>query len=153
MKIEQKIMVLRRSPRNGREGNTPNNSEDEEPVGDLIESEGERGSAEESEQGEQSDGGVEAQTEIHHIRRSPRLLALRQERERLRRQYLEEEFLLQQEIARRDEILREVQRMGARRRRLRVRERRDREILANLERQVGSDGESERSEEGEEGVE
>ena len=129
-------MVLSRRPRHDSEDIEETISEDEIEVGEFAESEGERSSAEED---DQSDEGAENPVEI---RRSPRLIALLEERDRLRRQRIEEELLLQQEIARRDAVLEDVRRMEERRRQLLIVRRRDLEELAALEREASSDGET-----------
>ena len=79
--------------------------------------------------------------------------ALLEERDRLRLQTIQEEILLQQEIARRDAVMEDVRRMEERRRQLLLVRARDLEELAALERgdntdtevgvDVGSEGEME----------
>ena len=128
-------MVLSRRPRHDSEDIEETISEDEVEVGEFAESEGELSSAEEDNHG---DEGAENPVEI---RRSPRLIALLEERDRLRQQRIEEELLLQQEIARRDAVLEDVRRLEERRRQLMVVRRRDLEELAALEREANSDGE------------
>ena len=135
------------------EGNTPNSSDDEEQAGDLDVNRVAGGVGAEIEQDISSDGDGEDQDETNQVRRSPRLIALQQEAERLRWQRIEEEFNLHWEIARRDAVLREVERLEARRRALEAERIRDEAILADLERQAGASGESEGSEKEEDGNE
>ena len=137
-------MVLNRRPRHDSENVDEIISEDDEEVGDSDGSEGEGSSGEEGEEDEQ------AEERANHC---ARMRALLEERDRLRLQTLQEEILLQQEIARRDAVMEDVRRMEERRRQLLLVRSRDLEELAALERgddtdtevgvDVGSEGEME----------
>ena len=137
-------MVLNRRPRHDSENVDEIISEDDEEVGDSDGSEGEGSSGEEGEEDEQ------AEERANHC---ARMRALLEERDRLRLQTLQEEILLQQEIARRDAVMEDVRRMEERRRQLLLVRARDLEELASLEREdntdtevgvdVGSEGEME----------
>ena len=137
-------MVLNRRPRNDSENVDEIISEDDEEVGDSDVSEGEGSSGEEGNEDEY------AEERANHC---ARMRVLLEERDRLRLQTLQEEILLQQEIARRDAVLEDVRRMEERRRQLLLVRSRDLEELAALERgddtdtevgvDVGSEGEME----------
>ena len=137
-------MVLNRRPRHDSENVDEIISEDDEEVGDSDGSEVEGSSGEEGEEDEQ------AEERANHC---ARMRALLEERDRLRLQTLQEEILLQQEIARRDAVMEDVRRMEERRRQLLLVRARDLEELAALERgdntdtevgvDVGSEGEME----------
>ena len=133
-------MVLNRRPRNNSENVDEIISEDDEEVGDSDGSEGEGSSGEEGEEDEH------AEERANHC---ARMRVLLEERDRLRLQTLQEEILLQQEIARRDAVLEDVRRMEERRRQLLLVRSRDLEELAALERgddtdtEVGVDVDSE----------
>ena len=137
-------MVLNRRPRRDSENVDEIISEDDEEVGDSDGSEGEGSSGEEGEEDEQ------VEERVNHC---ARMRALLEERDRLRLQTIQEEILLQQEIARRDAVLEDVRRMEERRRQLLLVRSRDLEELAALERgddtdtevgvDVGSEGEME----------
>ena len=137
-------MVLNRRPRHDSENVDEIISEDDEEVGSSDGSEGEESSGEEGEEDEQ------AEERANHC---ARMRALLEERDRLRLQTLQEEILLQQEIARRDAVFEDVRRMEERRRQLLLVRARDLEELAALERgdntdteagvDVGSEGEME----------
>ena len=137
-------MVLNRRPRHDSENVDEIISEDDEEVGSSDGSEGEESSGEEGEEDEQ------AEERANHC---ARMRALLEERDRLRLQTLQEEILLQQEIARRDAVMEDVRRMEERRRQLLLVRSRDLEELAALERgdntdtevgvDVGSEGEME----------
>ena len=137
-------MVLNRRPRHDSENVDEIISEDDEEVGRSDGSEGEGSSGEEGEEDEQ------AEERANHC---ARMRALLEERDRLRLQTLQEEILLQQEIARRDAVMEDVRRMEERRRQLLLVRARDFEELAALERgdntdtevgvDVGSEGEME----------
>ena len=134
-------MVLNRRPRRDSENVDEIISDDDEQVGEIDGSEGEGSSGEEDEQVEER---------VNHC---AEMRALLEERDRLRLQSIQEEILLQQEIARRDAVLEDVRRMEERRRQLLVVRSRDLEELAALERgddtdtevgvDVGSEGEME----------
>ena len=134
-------MVLNRRPRRDSENVDEIISDDDEQVGELDGSEGEGSSDEEDEQVEER---------VDHC---AEMRALLEERDRLRLQSIQEEILLQQEIARRDAVLEDVRRMEERRRQLLLVRARDLEELAALERgddtdtevgvDVGSEGEME----------
>ena len=115
-------MVLTRRPRHDSENVDEIISEDDEQVGDSDGSEGEGSSGEEDEQVEER---------VNHC---ARMRALLEERDRLRLQTIQEEILLQQEIARRDAVMEDVRRMEERRRQLLLQRARDLEELAALER-------------------
>ena len=137
-------MVLNRRPRHDSENVDEIISEDDEEVGDSDGSEGEGSSGEEGEEDEQVEERVNHCAEMR---------ALLEERDRLRLQTIQEEILLQQEIARRDAVMENVRRMEERRRQLLLVRSRDLEELAALERgdntdtevgvDVGSEGEME----------
>ena len=137
-------MVLNRRPRHDSENVDEIISEDDEEVGSSDGSEGEESSGEEGEEDEQ------AEERANHC---ARMRALLEERDRLRLQTLQEEILLQQEIARRDAVMEDVRRMEERRRQLLLVRARDLEELAALKRgdntdtevgvDVGSEGEME----------
>ena len=137
-------MVLNRRPRHDSENVDEIISEDDEQVGDSDGSEGEGSSGEEGEEDEQ------VEERVNHC---ARMRALLEERDRLRLQTIQEEILLQQEIARRDAVMEDVRRMEERRRQLLLVRSRDLEELAALERgddtdtevgvDVGSEGEME----------
>ena len=137
-------MVLNRRPRHDSENVDEIISEDDEEVGSSDGSEGEESSGEEGEEDEQ------AEERANHC---ARMRALLEERDRLRLQTLQEEILLQQEIARRDAVMEDVRRMEERRRQLLLVRSRDLEELAALERgddtdtevgvDVGSEGDME----------
>ena len=137
-------MVLNRRPRHDSENVDEIISEDDEQVGDSDGSEGEGSSGEEGEEDEQVEERVNHCAEMR---------ALLEERDRLRLQTIQEEILLQQEIARRDAVMEDVRRMEERRRQLLLVRSRDLEELAALERgddtdtevgvDVGSEGEME----------
>ena len=137
-------MVLNRRPRHDSENVDEIISEDDEEVGDSDGSEGEGSSGEEGEEDEQ------VEERVNHC---ARMRALLEERDRLRLQTIQEEILLQQEIARRDAVMEDVRRMEERRRQLLLVRSRDLEELAALERgddtdtevgvDVGSEGEME----------
>ena len=134
-------MVLNRRPRRDSENVDEIISDDDEQVGEIDGSEGEGSSGEEDEQVEER---------VNHC---AEMRALLEERDRLRLQSIQEEILLQQEIARRDAVLEDVRRMEERRRQLLLVRSRDLEELAALERgddtdtevgvDVGSEGEME----------
>ena len=123
-------MVLTRRPRHDSENVDEIISEDDEQVGDSDGSEGEGSSGEEDEQVEER---------VNHC---ARMRALLEERDRLRLQTIQEEILLQQEIARRDAVMEDVRRMEERRRQLLLVRSRDLEELAALEREGNVDTEA-----------
>ena len=118
-------MVLNRRPRHDSENVDEIISEDDEEVGDSDVSEGEGSS------GEEGDEDEYAEERANHC---ARMRVLLEERDRLRQQTLQEEILLQQEIARRDAVMENVRRMEERRRQLLLQRARDLEELAALER-------------------
>ena len=124
-------MVLNRRPRRDSENVDEIISDDDEQVGEFDGSEGEGSSGEEDEQVEER---------VDHC---AEMRALLEERDRLRLQTLQEEILLQQEIARRDAVLEDVRRMEERRRQLLLVRSRDLEELAALERGDDTDTEVE----------
>ena len=117
-------MVLNRRPRHDSENVDEIISEDDEEVGDSDVSEGEGSSGEEGNEDEY------AEERANHC---ARMRVLLEERDRLRLQTLQEEILLQQEIARRDAVMENVRRMEERRRQLLLQRARDLEELAALE--------------------
>ena len=125
-------MVLNRRPRHDSENVDEIISEDDEQVGDSDGSEGEGSSGEEGEEDEH------AEERANHC---ARMRVLLEERDRLRLQTLQEEILLQQEIARRDAVMENVRRMEERRRQLLLQRARDLEELAALERGDNTDTE------------
>ena len=141
-------MVLNRRPRHDSENVDEIISEDDEEVGDS-DSDGSEGEGSSGEEGEE-DGQAEAEERARHC---ARMRVLLEERDRLRLQTLQEEILLQQEIARRDAVMEDVRRMEERRRQLLLVRARDLEELAALKRgdntdtevgvDVGSEGEME----------
>ena len=124
-------MVLNRRPRRDSENVDEIISDDDEQVGEIDGSEGEGSSGEEDEQVEER---------VDHC---AEMRALLEERDRLRLQTIQEEILLQQEIARRDAVLEDVRRMEERRRQLLIVRSRDLEELAALERGDDTDTEVE----------
>ena len=122
-------MVLNRRPRRDSENVDEIISDDDEQVDEVDGSEGEGSSGEEDEQVEER---------VDHC---AEMRALLEERDRIRLQSIQEEILLQQEIARRDAVLEDVRRMEERRRQLLLVRSRDLEELAALER--GSDTDTE----------
>ena len=127
-------MVLNRRPRHDSENVDEIISEDDEEVGDSDSdgSEGEGSSGEEGEEDEQAE---------ERARHCARMRVLLEERDRLRLQTLQEEILLQQEIARRDAVMEDVRRMEERRRQLLLVRARDLEELAALKRGDNTDTE------------
>ena len=124
-------MVLNRRPRRDSENVDEIISDDDEQVDEVDGSEGEGSSGEEDEQVEER---------VNHC---AEMRALLEERDRLRQQFIQEEILLQQEIARRDAVLEDVRRMEERRRQLLIVRSRDLEELAALERGGDTDTEVE----------
>ena len=124
-------MVLNRRPRRDSENVDEIISDDDEQVDEVDGSEGEGSSGEEDEQVEER---------VNHC---AEMRALLEERDRLRLQSIQEEILLQQEIARRDAVLEDVRRMEERRRQLLIVRSRDLEELAALERGDDTDTEVE----------
>ena len=124
-------MVLNRRPRRDSENVDEIISDDDEQVDEVDGSEGEGSSGEEDEQVEER---------VNHC---AEMRALLEERDRLRLQSIQEEILLQQEIARRDAVLEDVRRMEERRRQLLIVRARDLEELAALERGGDTDTEVE----------
>ena len=124
-------MVLNRRPRRDSENVDEIISDDDEQVDEVDGSEGEGSSGEEDEQVEER---------VNHC---AEMRALLEERDRLRLQSIQEEILLQQEIARRDAVLEDVRRMEERRRQLLIVRSRDLEELAALERGGDTDTEVE----------
>ena len=122
-------MVLNRRPRRDSENVDEIISDEDEQVDEVDESEGEGSSGEEDEQVEER---------VNHC---AEMRALLEERDRLRLQSIQEEILLQQEIARRDAVLEDVRRMEERRRQLLLVRSRDLEELAALERGGDTDTE------------
>ena len=122
-------MVLNRRPRRDSENVDEIISDDDEQVDEVDGSEGEGSSGEEDEQVEER---------VNHC---AEMRALLEERDRLRLQSIQEEILLQQEIARRDAVLEDVRRMEERRRQLLLVRSRDLEELAALERGDDTDTE------------
>ena len=124
-------MVLNRRPRRDSENVDEIISDEDEQVDEVDGSEGEGSSGEEDEQVEER---------VNHC---AEMRALLEERDRLRQQFIQEEILLQQEIARRDAVLEDVRRMEERRRQLLIVRSRDLEELAALERGGDTDTEVE----------
>ena len=122
-------MVLNRRPRCDSENVDEIISDYDEQVDEVDGSEGEGSSGEEDEQVEER---------VNHC---AEMRALLEERDRLRLQSIQEEILLQQEIARRDAVLEDVRRMEERRRQLLIVRARDLAELAALEREGNSDNE------------
>ena len=121
-------MVLNRRPRNDSENVDEIISDDDELVWNSSsdENEGEGSSGEEAEEV----GQAEAEERARHC---ARMRALLEERDQLRLQALQEERLLQQEIARRDAAFENVRRMEERRRQLLLQRERDLAELAALD--------------------
>ena len=121
-------MVLNRRPRNNSENVDEIISDDDELVWNSSsdESEGEGSSGEEAEEV----GQAEIEERARHC---ARMRALLEERDQLRMQALQEERLLQQEIARRDEAFRRVQMMEERRSQLLLQREQDLAELAALD--------------------
>ena len=121
-------MVLNRRPRHDSENVDEIISEDDEEVGDS-DSDGSEGEGSSGEEGEE-DGQAEAEERARHC---ARMRVLLEERDRLRLQTLQEERLLQQEIARRDAAFENVRRMEERRRQLLLQREQDLAELAALD--------------------
>ena len=121
-------MALNRRPRNNSENVDEIISDDDELVWNSSsdESEEEGGSGEEAEEV----GQAEVEERARHC---ARMRALLEERDQLRMQALQEERLLQQEIARRDEAFRRVQMMEERRSQLLLQREQDLAELAALD--------------------
>ena len=126
-------MVQTRRPRNS--GGAGDEFVPEEDVlvwnSSTEESTGEEGSsAEEAEEMPQTEAEARAEARARH---RARMRALLDERDQLRMQALQEEILLQQEIARRDEAFRRVQMMEERRSQLLLQREQDLAELAALD--------------------
>ena len=126
-------MVLNRRPRNNSEAGDEFISDDDVLVwnSSSYESEEEEGSSvEEAEEVGQAEAEARAEARARH---RARMRALLDERDQLRMQALQEEILLQQEIARRDEAFRRVQMMEERRSQLLLQREQDLAELATLD--------------------
>ena len=125
-------MVQTRRPRNS--GGAGDEFVPEEDVlvwnSSTEESTEEENSAEEAEEMPQAEAEARAEARARH---RARMRALLDERDQLRLQALQEEILLQQEIARRDEAFRRVQMMEERRHQLLLQRERDIAELAALD--------------------
>ena len=121
-------MVLNRRPRNDSENVDEIISDDEVLVWNSSSDESE----EEGSSGEEAEEVGQAEVE-ERARHCARMRALLEERDQLRMQALQEERLLQQEIARRDEAFRRVQRMEERRSQLLLQREQDLAELAALD--------------------
>ena len=125
-------MVHTRRPRNGGEAGDEFVSEEDVLVwnSSTEESTGEEGSSvEEAEEMPQTEAEARAEARARH---RARMRALLDERDELRLQALQEEELLRQEIARRDEAFRRVQEMEERRHQLLLQREQDMAELAAL---------------------
>ena len=126
-------MVQNRRPRNNSEAGDEFISDDDVLVWNSgsDETEEEEGSSvEEAEEVGQAEAEARAEARARH---RARMRALLDERDQLRMQALQEEILLQQEIARRDEAFRRVQMMEERRSQLLLQREQDLAELAALD--------------------
>ena len=122
-------MVLNRRPRNNSEAGDEFISDDDELVWNSSSDESEE---EEGSSGEEAEEVGQAEVEAR-ARHCARMRALLDERDQLRMQALQEERLLQQEIAPRDEAFRRVQMMEERRSQLLLQREQDLAELAALD--------------------
>ena len=126
-------MVQTRRPRNSGEAGDEFISEDDVLVWNSSSEESteeEGSSVEEAEEMPQAEAEARAEARARH---RARMRALLDERDQLRMQALQEEILLQQEIARRDEAFRRVQMMEERRSQLLLQREQDLAELAALD--------------------
>ena len=126
-------MVQNRRPRNNSEAGDEFISEDDVLVWNSSSEESteeEGSSVEEAEEMPQAEAEARAEARARH---RARMRALLDERDQLRMQALQEEILLQQEIARRDEAFRRVQMMEERRHQLLLQREQDIAELAALD--------------------
>ena len=126
-------MVLNRRPRNNSEAGDEFISDDDVLVWNSSSNESgeeEGSSVEEAEEVGQAEAEARAEARARH---RARMRALLDERDQLRMQALQEEILLQQEIARRDEAFRRVQMMEERRSQLLLQREQDLAELAALD--------------------
>ena len=142
-------MVQNRRPRNNSEAGDEFISDDDVLVWNSSSEESteeEGSSVEEAEEMPQAEAEASAEARARH---RARMRALLDERDQLRMQALQEEILLQQEIARRDEAFRRVQMMEERRSQLLLQREQDLAELATLDEadnvaaEVGADADNE----------